>query len=269
MIRLARSSPCLGSRANQFPLPKMKTSLSSPPSRLFRADLKAVQENSKFRQFCSRFLSSGPQTDTPSFFKKVLTLYSVLLGANFISNVLIHPTAKLDYGILNRLWPDDREVNSPFWSTRLPHLVIIPATLAAFDLSVTHLFTKFGGLVSYSQTPTPWLLNLYLYTFLAVGSFIAFDASLNPKHEGRRWEQFSSHLKPLTIGMGLQWHAGMVMATIGSATATGPLGIIRNAFAVSLIFLPVKALGFGDMGETGLSPHERKMNGLPPKEQAH
>jgi hypothetical protein len=265
MIRLARPS---------FPL--SLRSCHSPPSHGTRLCLAhknySPQQSHSFRQFSSRFLSSGAgaeTAETPSFFKKVLTLYSVLLGANFISNILIHPTAKLDYGILNRLWPDDREVGSPFWSTRLPHLVLIPATLTACELAVTHLFTKFGGLISYTQTPTPWLLNLYVYTFLAVGSFIALDASLNPNHEGRRWEQFSSHLKPLTVGMGLQWHAGMVMATIGSATATGPLGILRNAFAVSLIFFPVKALGFGDLGEAGLSPHERKMNGLSPKEKAH
>lgn len=160
-------------------------------------------------------------------------------------------------------------MDSPFWGTRLPHLFLIPASLTFYELTITSLFTKYFGLVSYAQTPTPWLLNLYLYTFLAVGSFIAFDATFNPHHEGRRIEQITSHIKPLATGMGLQWHAGMVMATIGSATSIGPLGILRNAFAVSLIFLPVKALGFGDFGEAGLSSHERKMNGLPPKDNKH
>ena len=87
------------------------------------------------------------------------------------------------------------------------------------------------------------------------------DAAFNPAHEGRRLEQVTSHLKPLTVGMGLQWHAHMVVEFFGS-TAGGAVAIARNAFAVSLVFLPVKALGFGDMGEAGLTPHERKMNGL-------
>jgi len=107
-------------------------------------------------------------------------------------------------------------------------------------------------------------MNLYVYTFLAVGSFIAFDAALNPSHEGRRMDQVTSHIKPLATGMGLQWHAQMMVDMFGSA-ASGPIAILKNAFAVSLVFLPVKSLGFGDMGEAGLSPHERKMNGLTPK----
>jgi hypothetical protein len=46
-----------------------------------------------------------------------------------------------------------------------------------------------------------------VYTFLAVGSYIAIDAALNPSHEGRRAEQVTSHVKPLATAMGLQWHA--------------------------------------------------------------
>jgi hypothetical protein len=53
-----------------------------------------------------------------------------------------------------------------------------------------------------------------------------------------------------------------MMVDMFGSTATGPIAMLRNAFAVSLVFLPVKALGFGDMGEAGLSPHERKMSGL-------
>lgn len=200
----------------------------------------------------------------PSLLRRAGELYMVLLGANFISNVLIHPESTLDYGILNRFFLRGQEVDSLFWGTRLPHLFAVPATLTFFDLTVTAAFTKYFGLVSFAATPAPWLLNLYVYTWLAVGSYIALDAALNPMHEGRRVEQITSHLKPLTVGMGLQWHGQMMLDLFGS-TAGGLVGIIRNAFAVSLIFLPVKALGFGDYGEAGLTAHERKMNGLPPK----
>ena len=211
------------------------------------------------------FSSTNSTEPPPSLFKRVLTLYSVLLGANFISNLLIHPTAKIDYGILNQFFPDSREVNSPFWGTRLAHLFLVPATLTFYDLTVTHLFTKYFGLISYSQTPTPWLLNIYIYTFLAIGSYVAIDSYFNPHHQDdKRFEHFTSHLRPLSVAMALQWHGGMVLEALGT-TSPGLLGIIRNAFAVSLIFLPVKALGFHDCGEAGLTSHERKMNGLPPK----
>mmetsp|Transcript_2639 Transcript_2639/g.3957 ORF Transcript_2639/g.3957 Transcript_2639/m.3957 type:complete len:248 (+) Transcript_2639:47-790(+) len=224
------------------------------------------------KRLCTTSPPKGvPGVDAPrqmSFIRKVTELYIVLLGANFISNALIHPTAKIDYGILNKLYWDNREVDSPFWGTRLPHLFMIPASLAFYDIVVTSVFVKYFGLVSFAATPAPFLLNLYCYTWLAVGSYIAVDAAFNPAHNGKRVEQVTSHLKPLTIGMGLQWHVQMMVDMFGSFAA-GPIALLRNAFAVSLVFLPVKALGFGDMGEAGLSPHERKMNGLPPKEQVH
>jgi len=71
----------------------------------------------------------------------------------------------------------------------------------------------------------------------------------------------TKNIKPLTIGMGLQWHGDFMVQKFGS-TSTGLLGLLQTGFAISLVFLPVKALGFGDVGEAGLSPHERKMNGL-------
>ena len=215
-----------------------------------------------------RFCASGGNPTPPqkSLLVRAAELYTILLGANYISNMLIHPTAKMDYGMLNRFYPDGREVASPFWGTRLPHLFAIPASLTFFDLSVGALFTRYFGLVSFAATPGPWLMNIFCYTWLAVGSFIAWDASLNPAHEGRRVEQVTSHVPMLTGAMGMQWHAQMMLDTFGS-TAGGPIALLRNAFALSLVFLPVKALGFGDRGEQGLSPHERKMNGLPPKEK--
>ena len=48
---------------------------------------------------------------TPSLLHSLITGYVTLLGANFISNMMIHPTQKMDYGVLNYLYPDDREVS--------------------------------------------------------------------------------------------------------------------------------------------------------------
>lgn len=212
------------------------------------------------KRFCSSSSGAAEAEEVP-FWKQVCKLYVVLVGANFISNAMIHPTDKIDYGMLNKLYPDGREVNSPFWGTRLPHLFAVPATLTFFDFGVSAIARKYCGLVSFAATPAAFLVNLYVYTWLAVGSFIAFDAALNPAHEGRREEHLKAHIKPLTIGMSLQWHAQIMLDTFGS-TAPGLIAMARNAFAVACIFFPVKSLGFGDFGKAGLSAHERKMNNI-------
>lgn len=215
------------------------------------------------RRFCDSAQSwKSAVEDQPSVLKKASQLYVILFTANYISNAMIHPTAKIDYGILNRIFPDNREVNSPFWGTRLPHLFIVPASLTFFDLSIGHLFRTYLGMVSFAATPSLALLHLYTFTWLAVGSFISLDAFANPQHEGHRMDVIAKNIKPLTIGMGLQWHGDLMVQKFGSPS-TGLLGLLQTGFAISLVFLPVKALGFGDVGEAGLSPHERKMNDLP------
>lgn len=189
------------------------------------------------------------------------TTYLTLLGANFISNAMIHPIAKIDYGLMNVLFPDGREVGHPFWGSRLPHLFGIPACLMFYEHVVTGVFSRYMGLVSYAVTPSLSLLNLFCYTWLAVGTFITVDSICNPDYEGHRMNHLVGSIKPLTIGMSLQWHLQLMIETFGS-TGVGPMAIARNAMAISLVFFPVKALGFGDVGAQGLTPHERKMNGL-------
>ena len=61
--------------------------------------------------------------------------------------------------------------------------------------------------------------------------------------------------------MSLQWHLPLMLDTFGSA-AGGVVGVARNALAISFVFFPVKSLGFGDFNTNGLTPHEKKMNGL-------
>ena len=207
--------------------------------------------------------SGSEQQEGTSIFSGVLTTYVTLLGANYLSNCWIHPTSKLDYGYMNHLYSDDREVSptTSFWGSRLPHLFFIPASLIFYDKVMGMIFTRYLGMISFAATPSVALVHLYCYTWMAVGSWICLDATMNPALEGKREETIRGAVKPLTIAMSLQWHADLMLATIGT-TAGGMVGILRNAFAVSMIFLPVKSLGFGDVGEAGLTPHERKMNGL-------
>lgn len=192
---------------------------------------------------------------------QILSLYGTFLGANYVSNALLHPNQKLDYGLLNQFYLDDREVNSQYWSTRLPHLLLVPLSLTFWDLVSAPIFARYFGFISFALTPASWLLRLYSFTWLAVGSFFVYDSALNPDFEGQRMDHFTSLLKPLSIGMGLQWHA-QIMTDLLKGAVAGPMGYCRNIFATALVFFPVKSLAFGDIGSGGLSPHEMKMNGL-------
>ena len=224
-----------------------------------------IKINHNIKRYIYRYQtsqSSQPSTnnESSSLLNTVITTYSVLLGANYISNILIHPDQKLDYGIMNKLYPDNRKVNSVFWGTRLQHLILIPASLTFYDIIIGFMFKRYFGLISFSSTPKQWLLHLYTYTFLAVSSFNAFDATFNPYYKDEeRIDRIINHIKPCAIAMNLQWHAQIVVDIFGS-TKKGLLSIFRNAFAVSLVFFPVKSLGFGDFMENGLSEYERKMN---------
>lgn len=54
--------------------------------------------------------TTASPANVPSLAMVLGTGYVTLLGANVISNIMIHPLEKLDYGILNSFCPDNREV---------------------------------------------------------------------------------------------------------------------------------------------------------------
>ena len=104
-----------------------------------------------FRKF-----SSAKEDTTSTTFAAVISLYCTYLGANYVSNCLIHPMHKLDYGILNTIFMDGRAIDSSYWGTRLPHLIVVPACLTFYDLVIGSIATRHWGLVSFSKTPGPW-----------------------------------------------------------------------------------------------------------------
>ena len=79
---------------------------------------------------------------------------------------------------------------------------------------------------------------------------------------GKRWESFQAPFSKLPVAMGLQWHAEILNSLIVGA-AVGVSKFFRGIVSTALVFSTVKGPGFGDWGESGLSPHELKMNGLP------
>ncbi len=113
--------------------------------------------------------------------------------------------------------------------------------------------------MSLAETPMLYLTHLYAFTFVAVGAYFLYDSYLSPLYkDSERNSKFKSLLWPLTIGMGLQWHAPMMVKLFGAGI--GSLGLLRSMVAIAFVFAPVKSLGFCDYGEFGLSPHEQIIN---------
>ena len=207
--------------------------------------------------------STWPQTC-----KDAWRTFLVYLGANGLSNAMIHPFQKLDYGALSPLFMDGRIVENLWWGTRLEHLIMVPALLTICGGFADAFWKRIGmdlfGIraktMSFATTPNLYLVNLYAFTFCAVWLFFFQHSRLNPDLEGNRCEFLSSKLKPLATGMGLQWHAPLMLELF--RVGKGRLNFLRETAAIAFIFLPVKALGFEDFQENGLSPHERKLNNL-------
>ena len=143
--------------------------------------------------------ASGPSSESSSVVPSILvvgTTFGGYLAANYISNCMCHPAQKLDYGVMNQfMFLDPRPVNSPYWGTRLPHLFLVPATLTVFDFASLAIFAKYFGYVSFAASPASWLVRLYVYTWLGVGSYFVYDSSLNPAHENNRMENLVSLIK--------------------------------------------------------------------------
>ena len=86
-----------------------------------------------FRRQCatkSQPTAHPSSTKIPSLAQTLATGYVTLLGANFISNMMIHPTQKVDYGVLNYLYPDGREVGI----SHTLHLLIFIGTLQLLSI---------------------------------------------------------------------------------------------------------------------------------------
>ena len=58
----------------------------------------------------ARRRASTSEGEAASLGRRLAAGYVTLLGANFLSNMMIHPAQKMDYGVLNKLFWDDREV---------------------------------------------------------------------------------------------------------------------------------------------------------------
>lgn len=190
-------------------------------------------------------------------------------GANYFSNVANHPTQKLDYGIINK-WRGKHYENL-WWGTRTEHLFTIPATLTAADHGLQYFWNKVflpayrvTEPMSWQASPKTFLVHLWAFAVLGIFAYNAQDAYFNPAHEGKRMETFKKGMFPTVVGAGLQWQVPMVDDFV-KGILRAPKGVVGYAAGVVApisAFCAVKAGGFHDYGEVGLTPTERRLNGL-------
>eukprot|EP00741_Cyanophora_paradoxa_P015751 tig00020904_g15206.t1 len=195
--------------------------------------------------------------------------YGTFVVANWASNFLLHPTQKLDYGFANRLI--GRPVDNEFWGTKSQHILAIAAPLAVIDHLSIDLWQKkllpamgIKAPFSFAGTPGPFIIHLITFAYGGIMAYVAWDSAFNPKHEGKRWEAFSSKAYPELRGcwtMPLLPIFGSVTSHLLGGAAVGhgtPAGLIPPTLA----FAMVKGWGMTDWGDITLTPFERKLNGL-------
>eukprot|EP00899_Mesostigma_viride_P022525 jgi/Mesvir1/3457/Mv11951-RA.1 len=188
--------------------------------------------------------------------------YTTYVAANYLSNFILHPTQKMDYGLLNRAL--DREVDSEWWGTRSEHIFTIAGTLTFFDHALRRVWKPAG----FGKTPVATMAHLTTFVSSGIMAYVAQDAAFNPAHEGKRMEAFLAPLYPVARGVSCMWvpaATGELLAAAGFAASTGnPLGVIPLgtnlvAFTCCKGFIDGEWL---DYGNTTLTPHEKKLNGI-------
>ncbi len=202
-----------------------------------------------------------------SFVKRVATTYGTFVVANYLSNWLLFPDKALDYGAANRLI--GRPVNNEFWGTRLQHISLIAAPLAFFDHVSLDLWNKvllprFGikGPVSWTGTPTVFMIHSVTFVMAGIMTYIAHDAYVNPLHEGKdRGALVRAKVYPELTGAMTMWTLGgsgqILSHLVGKAV---PHGTLWGLIPPTLAFTTVKGFSFAWPWHSNLTPFEQVLN---------
>eukprot|EP00695_Tsukubamonas_globosa_P000262 TRINITY_DN1190_c0_g1_i1.p1 TRINITY_DN1190_c0_g1~~TRINITY_DN1190_c0_g1_i1.p1 ORF type:complete len:239 (+),score=136.57 TRINITY_DN1190_c0_g1_i1:102-719(+) len=201
------------------------------------------------------------------YIKPVLITWGTFTAANGLSFCLQHPTQKLDWGFANRLF--GREVNSEWWGTKAEHMGVITLTCAIADHASINLWNKvllpklgIEGPLSLAKTPVCVLLHGFTFAFTGIMAYIAYDALLNPMREGKRMEFFNSKVYPELRGCHAMWTLPVINGMLASKGLAVAHGTATGLIAPTLVFAMVKGFGATDWGNDGLTPFEKKLNGL-------
>ena len=171
---------------------------------------------------------------------------------------------QMDYGFFNKFI--DRPVDKDFWGTRTEHIVGVAAALAVADHASQNLFGRYlGRPLCFAKSPAAFVAHTFFFIFSGVAVYCAGDAAFNPYlEEGTRADELKSGLYSTYIGSCTAWFEPYVAPVV--AKMAGPA--MANTWACSallpatLAYSTVKGVGWYDWGNSGLSAHEKRLNGL-------
>lgn len=115
---------------------------------------------------------------------KLIGAYGIYAGSDIISNIILHPNHKLDFGILNKYL--GREVDSAWWNTRLEHNVCLALPLAFTDVYIMKYLTKKYGPLSWGKTPAAQLVHLFGFAFGGIMIYAGWEAMMNPTIKNKK-----------------------------------------------------------------------------------
>ena len=197
--------------------------------------------------------------------------YGIFFGGNWVSNHIIHPTQKLDYGFLNPLL--GRPVYNKWWNTKTEHICTIAIPLAITDVAIVQLLTKIYGPLKWSRTPGCCLFHIVFFAVFGIAAYATWQSYMNPTLDpAKRKEYLINHICPIVAGSCTQaWVPWAFELMARPMNATFPLGFVFHFGPVGLAFAGVKGFGFQDHTTRSLTEFERYLNGIrediPPKKE--
>merc|ERR1711935_91800 len=200
----------------------------------------------------------------------VATTYATFVVANGLSNHILFPGLKLDYGILNPVM--GRPKQQDFWGTRLCHVLGIAAPLAIADhasirLWQKHLMPAFGYAkgtpLTLSAAPAAMLAHGPIWAFVGIMGYVAAEAYLSPLYTDPPMEVIKSKTYGEVRGVQALYMVPLVAAAV-SAVAKRPAahGTVIGLIAPTITFVWVKGLAMTWPWSANLTPFEKELNGI-------
>ncbi|XP_037030666.1 uncharacterized protein LOC119070430 [Bradysia coprophila] len=202
-----------------------------------------------------------------SLIKRITVTYGTFVTANYLSNHILFPDKKLDYGFLNRLI--GREVNTEWWGTRSAHIFTIGIPLAIADHLSIDLWNKVliprmkypaGTKLSIAKTPGPFLFHAVTFAFTGIMTYIAWDSYANPYHK-ERVQAFTSKAYPELQGCQSMYMLPLMSGAVEYLSGRPcPHGTLLGLIPPTCAFVTVKGFGMKWPWNDNLTNFERKLN---------